>query len=394
MNIDPQVLAETIVDRALPSSSSSTSNVTVTPVPASLIDTTFSTSTNVTTTVLGASIVSFSDEYFASASNLLTSTPPIRKAGVFVHTGAWYDGWETRRHNSKEYDWVVIKLGCVARIEAVEVDTAYFNGNEAPAAGLDGCLLTKEGEAGSGVEKEDFARWHEILPPSNCGPSQRQAWKLSGPAVQGKEFTHLRLKQYPDGGIARLRVYGTVVPPSLPPSVTSGKEERPQEDLAAALNGGVAIACSDQHFGGKHYLVLPGRGKDMGDGWETARSRTKGHTDWAIIKLGLKGRKIEKVVVDTKDFRGNFARAVKVEAWATEAAKAALATESDPKADGTGWKELVKGEQPCQADHEHEFEGEQLVLSTPPEGHVWTHVKLTIVPDGGVKRLRILGRRA
>jgi len=289
---------------------------------------------------------------------------------------------------------VVIKLGCVARIDAVEVDTAYFNGNEAPRAGLDGCSLSKEDEEGSGFEKEEFNRWSEILPPSKCGPSQRQAWKVSGPGVQGKEFTHLRLKQYPDGGIARLRVYGTVIPPALPLAVTSGKEERPVEDLAAALNGGVAIECSDQHFGGKHYLVLPGRGKDMGDGWETARSRVKGHTDWVIIRLGLRGRKIEKVVVDTKDFRGNFPRAVKVEAWATEVAKAALGTEADPKADGTGWKDLIKGEQSCQADHEHVFEGEQLVLSDPPEGHVWTHVKMTIIPDGGVKRLRIFGRRA
>jgi len=394
MEINIQPLAETVVEKAIPLASSSTSNVTITPVPASLIDTIFSTSTNITTTVLGASIVSFSDEYFASASNLLTPTPPIRKPGVFVHTGAWYDGWETRRHNAKEYDWVVIKLGCVAQIDAVEVDTAYFNGNEAPLAGLDGCSLTNEEENDSGVDKDDFTGWSEILPPSNCGPSQRQAWRLSGPAVQGKEFTHLRLKQYPDGGIARLRVYGTVVPPSLPPSVTSGKEQRPVEDLAAALNGGVAIECSDQHFGGKHYLVLPGRGKDMGDGWETARSRINDHTDWVIVQLGLRGRDIEKVVVDTKDFRGNFPRGVKVEAWSTDIAKAALGTEAAPKADSREWKELVKGEQACQADHEHVFEGEQLVVSAPPEGQVWTHVKMTIIPDGGVKRLRVFGRRA
>jgi len=311
-----------------------------------------------------------------------------------VHTGAWYDGWETRRHNQKEFDWVVIKLGCVARIDAVEVDTAYFNGNEAPAAGLDGCLLAREEEEGSGVDKVDYKGWSTILPPSTCGPSQRQAWRVSGPGVQGKEFTHLRLKQFPDGGIARLRVYGTVVPPQLPASVTSGQEERPQEDLAAALNGGVAIGCSDQHFGGKNYLILPGRGKDMGDGWETARSRVKGHTDWVIIKLGLKGRKIEKIVVDTKDFRGNFPRAVKVHGWAMEAAKAALGTENTPEAGDAGWTALTQGEQPCQADHEHVFEGGELVVSEPPEGQVWTNVKMTIMPDGGVKRLRIFGRRA
>lgn len=392
-----EVNAASLVDRVIApiASSKSTPTVTATPIPAALIDTTFSSTTNLSTTVLGAQILSFSDEYFASAANLLTPGPPVRKPGVFVHTGAWYDGWETRRHNPKEYDWVVIKLGCVGVIDAVEVDTAHFNGNEAPFAGLDGCFLTPEEEeaGGSGVEKEDFARWTEVLPPSKCGPSQRQAWRVSGPGVSGVQFTHLRLKQYPDGGIARLRVYGTVVPPPLPASAAASGQ-RPVEDLASALNGGVAIECSDQHFGGKAYLVLPGRGKDMGDGWETARSRTKGHTDWAIIKLGLKGRKIEKVVVDTKDFRGNFPRAVKVEGWATEVAKAALGTESDPKADAAGWLPLVQGEKPCKADNEHIFEGTELAASDAPEGHVWTHVKMTIIPDGGVKRLRIFGRRA
>jgi len=387
----PHIIAEAVGDQVGPPSAAS-SNVTTTPVPAALIDTAFSSSTNLTTTVLGAEIVSFSDEYFASASNLLTPTPPIRKPGYFVHTGAWYDGWETRRHNPKEFDWVVIKLGCVGTIDAVEVDTAHFNGNEAPFAGLDGCFLTSEQEGGSGVEKEDFQGWTEVLPPSKCGPSQRQAWKVSGAGVTGKEYTHLRLKQYPDGGIARLRVYGQVLPPPLPASAAGG--ERPLEDLASALNGGVAIECSDQHFGGKSYLLLPGRGKDMGDGWETARSRTKGHTDWVIFRLGLKGRKIEQVIVDTKDFRGNFPRSVQVHGWSTEAAKAALGTEADPKAGDAGWVPLIQGDQPCKADTEHVFEGGELVASDAPEGQVWTHAKMTIIPDGGVKRLRVFGRRA
>jgi len=196
----------------------------------------------------------------------------------------------------------------------------------------------------------------------------------------------------PDGGIARLRVYGKVVPPPLP--VGTESSERPLEDLASALNGGVAIACSDQHFGTKSNLVLPGRGKDMGDGWETARSRTVGHTDWALIKLGLKGRSIEKVIVDTKDFRGNFPRAVKVEGWPQEPAKAALGTEGEPSVDSAGWIPLIEGEKPCQADTEHVFEGDELVANVPLQDWVWTHVKMTIIPDGGVKRLKIFGRRA
>ena len=147
------------------------------------------------------------------------------------------------------------------------------------------------------------------------------------------------------------------------PSTTAG--DRPLEDLASALNGGVATSCSDQHFGVKSYLLLPGRGKDMGDGWETARSRTPGHTDWVVVRLGLKGRSVEKVVVDTKDFRGNFPRAVKVEAWSVESAKAALGTEDEPKAKSQGWTALVAGEQPCKADTEHVFEEKDLVFPRP-----------------------------
>jgi allantoicase len=389
--IHSQTVAEAVLD-AVPAAGSSTADIKVTRVPVALIDTTFSSSTNLSTSVLGAEVLAFSDEYFAAAANLLTPTPAIRKPGVYVHTGAWYDGWETRRHNQKPYDWVVIKLGVVGTIEAVEVDTAHFNGNEAPAAGLDGCFLSDDDAKPSGVDKEDFSKWSEILPPQDCGPSQRQAWRVSGPGVSGKEFTHLRIKMYPDGGIARLRVYGSVVPPPL--ASTAAGPERPSEDLVSALNGGVAISCSDQHFGVKSNLLLPGRGKDMGDGWETARSRSKSHTDWVIARLGLKGKSIDKVVVDTKDFRGNFPRAVKVEGWAIPAAKAAFGTEEEPQHDSDGWLPLITGEQPCKADHEHVFESSDLVFPQPPEGQLWTHVKMTILPDGGVKRLRVFGKRA
>ncbi len=380
---------DTHKDKILPSSSTVSvthPSISVTPLPASQIDATFSTTTNLSTTVLGASIVSFSDEYFASAANLLTPTPAIHKPGVYVHSGAWYDGWETRRHNQKPFDWVVVKLGCVGVIEGVEVDTAHFSGNEAPEAGLDGCSLPKGNED---VGKEEFAGWSEILPKQACGPSQRQAWKVEGEGVRGRQYTHLRLKMYPDGGIARLRIYGHAVPPPLA-SLVDSEGHAPIEELSSALKGGVAISCSDQHFGVRSNILLPGRGKDMGDGWETARSKTKGHVDWVICRLGLKGKSVDKVVVDTKDFRGNFPRAVKVEGWLEAKDEAAL----QPEADDEGWVELVRGEKPCQADTEHVYDEQDLSTRIIPDGNVLTHVKMTIIPDGGVKRLRIFGRRA
>lgn len=86
---------------------------------------------------------------------------------------------------------------------------------------------------------------------------------------------------HPDGGIGRFRAYGKVLPPAPSNSVAA-------EDLAHVLSGSSVVGESDQHFGRGGNLILPGRGKDMGDGWETKRSRGRlgsGKGDWVVIKL-------------------------------------------------------------------------------------------------------------
>lgn len=180
---------------------------------------------------------------------------------------------------------------------------------------------------------------------------------------------------YPDGGIARFRLYGTAVPvfPADPEAII---------DLAHVSSGGLAISCSDQHFGTKDNLLLPGRGVDMGDGWETARSRTPGHTDWVIVKLGAPGH-IEEVIVDTMHFRGNFPQAVEVHAL-YEPEKEKKVEEADKR-----WVKIVNPT-PCKADTEHAFPSTSLLGEI---GGVVSHVKLVIIPDGGVKRLRVFGKR-
>jgi allantoicase len=114
---------------------------------------------------------------------------------------------------------------------------------------------------------------------------------------------------FPDGGIARFRLFGVVVP-VFPESATT-------VDLAHVANGGLAVAYSDQHFGRASNILLPGRGVNMGDGWETRRSRGPDHCDWVVVKLGAEGV-IKKVVVDTAHFRGNFPKMVKLEATNTQ----------------------------------------------------------------------------
>jgi allantoicase len=360
----------------------------VTRVPNDQIDQVFARTTNLASSALNATVLACSNDYFAGAANLLTPTAPIHKPGVFVHTGAWYDGWETRRHNPEPYDWVVIKLGVAGgAIEGVEVDTAYFVGNYGEKAELQGAYVPggQGGVSDEDIASLDYKGWSTILPVVECGPSQRRAWKIdSYDPANPKPYTHVRLLMYPDGGFARLRLYGHAIPPP-PPSSAAAQGQEQEEELSSALLGGLALSASDQHYTPASNTILPGRGKDMGDGWETARSRTPGHVDWAIFRLGVPGT-VRKVVVDTKDFRGNFPREVRVHGLVKSDST------EEPGHDHPGWVELLSGDKKTQADTEHVFEGADLAAGGDDK-RVFTHAKLTLVPDGGVKRFRIFGQR-
>lgn len=234
---------------------------------------------------------------------------------------------------------------------------------------MEGCFATNDEE--ESVKSKNFSRWEVILPKQECGPNQRQGWLL--PAVTEKAYTHIRLQMYPDGGIARFRLYGDVVT-VLP------KDPEQVFDLAATVNGGMAVSCSDQHFGTKDNLLLPGRGVDMGDGWETKRTRGV-HVDWVIVKLGVPGI-ISKIIVDTAHFRGNFPQGVQVFA----ALPSAMAPEHD---DTHAWTQILPP-QKTGPDAEHEYGADVLEAV---KDVAYAYVKLVIIPDGGVKRFRVLGRR-
>ncbi|KAF2218529.1 galactose-binding domain-like protein, partial [Elsinoe ampelina] len=343
------------------------------PVPVDQISTVFgSDSIDLISKPLGSRILGFSDEWFAEAANLTVPSAPVHKPGVFTYAGAWYDGWETRRHNTEPFDWVVFRLGVSSgKVKGVEIDTAFFNGNHAPEVVVEGCFISDEQEGET--LKKDFAGWETILEKQECGPSQRHAWLVR--QEEGRQYTHVRLCMFPDGGIARFRLYGTVVP-VLPQDVGE------VFDLAATVNGGVAVKCSDQHFGTKDNLLLPGRGVDMGDGWETKRSRGV-HVDWVIIKLGLPGV-IEKVVVDTAHFRGNFPQKVQV-----FAAKPTADGKVPEHEDHEKWVQILAPSK-TGPDKEHEYGQAELVEI---KDTTYAYVKLVIMPDGGVKRIRVFGRR-
>ncbi len=148
-------------------------------------------------------------------------------------------------------------------------------------------------------------------------------------------------------------------------------------DLAAVENGGVVEACNDMFFGPKDNLIMPGRGVNMGDGWETKRKRNLPGNDWVILQLGAAGN-VRRVVVDTCHFKGNFPDRCSLEGINAPGAKA-----KDLESEA-GWQPLL-AETKLQGHHIHAFSSE-----LKARGPV-THVRLRIFPDGGVSRLRVFG---
>jgi allantoicase len=312
---------------------------------------------------LGGRALFASDEFFAPRQNLLKPGRGVFIPGKFTARGKWMDGWETRRRRTPGHDWCVVKLGLRGLVRAVDVDTNHFSGNQPEGCSIDACDLPG---ATSPAALRDAA-WVLVLPQKPLGPSARHLFEIH----EERPFTHVRLNIYPDGGVARLRVHGEV-------AVDWGRV-RGSLDLAAIGFGGVVMAVSDEHFGRKENLLMPGRAPNMGDGWETRRRRGPGH-DWAIVKLGTAGL-LEKIELDTNHFKGNYP-----ESAVLEAVSAPGASVEDLLTAGHDWNVIVPRTK--LAPHKRHS------LTKLAERGPFTHVRLQIFPDGGVSRLRIHGRPA
>jgi allantoicase len=215
----------------------------------------------------------------------------------------------------------------------------------------------------------DAIQWTEILPPSQLAGDSQNAF-----ACESKQrCTHLRFKIYPDGGVARLRVYGEVAPDWDRLERIGG-----DVDLAAVENGGLVLDCSDMFFGHRHNLIMPGRAANMSDGWETKRRRGPGH-DWTIIRLGRPGQ-IRRLEVDTAWFKGNFPESCELEATSASDLPEENLTDS-----AVEWKSVLPRTR-LQAHTRHFFESEIL------DAGAVSHLRFNIFPDGGVSRLRVYGK--
>jgi allantoicase len=309
---------------------------------------------------LGASPIYCTDDFFAECSRMLESQAPVFIDGKFDDNGKWMDGWETRRRRDGGYDHAIVQLGLAGIINGVDIDTTHFTGNYPPAASLDAC--------NSAGDPDDNTDWVNLIPSVSLNGDSHHYFEIE----DNQSFTHVRLNIYPDGGVARLRIYGQVQ------CAWSEKDPKEEYDLAATENGGRAIAWNDAHFGAASNLLAPGRGVNMGDGWETRRRREPGN-DWCIIELGHVGV-IEQAIVDTAHFKGNYPDRCSLQAALVEGGtRDSIVTQS------MFWPELLAPSK-LEMDHVQEFSD-----SIQTIGSV-SHVRLNLFPDGGVSRLRLLGR--
>lgn len=315
---------------------------------------------------VGGETLSCSDDFFAGMENLIKPGRGVFIDDKFTDRGKWMDGWESRRSygrdNGREFDWCILRLGIKGVIRGFDIDTNYFRGNAPETVSVEACV--SEGQP------DEHTVWHTVLETVAVDAHSQNIFEINNDI----SWTHVRLNMFPDGGIARLRVYGE--------ADVNWNDFLDGEliDLAYIKNGAKALLVSDMFFSDKNNLIMPGRGKDMGDGWETKRRRDPG-PDWSIVKLAAQGS-IEKVIVDTCHFKGNFPDTFTLEGMISDSDDFTNANQEDK------WQPIIARTK-LYAHREHLFINEIIPTSTEQ----FTHLRLNIFPDGGISRLRAFGKK-
>jgi len=309
---------------------------------------------------MGTKIVFKTDEFFASAKRIINPWSPIFKEGVFDKHGKWMDGWETRRKRNKGHDYLILKLGKPGRIHKVDIDTSYFSVNQPNKISLDACFSKKK------ILNKN-SKWIKIVKKKIAKPNSHHFFNIKNKST----FSHVKLNIYPDGGVARIRIYGSMQ--------IKKKFDNKIINLTSVLNGATPIACNNEHFGRAENVLAPGMGKNMGDGWETRRSRGK-NFDWLILKCAAVG-KIKKIQIDTHHFKGNYPDKCSLQATYLNTKMSSKNIVKKSKK----WKFLLNNVK-LYAHRKHNFKNMLM------KNKKVNYIKINIFPDGGISRIRVFGR--
>ena len=308
---------------------------------------------------IGSKIIYKTDDFFAAADRILNLDNPVFKDGLFDKHGKWMDGWETRRRRSKGYDYLIVKLGKPGKIFDIDIDTSHFNGNQPTHASLEGCF--------SRSKPNKKTKWTRLLGKKKLGPNKNHNFKSQNKST----FNYIRLNIFPDGGVARLRLYGKI-------EIDKKTINNKNINLTSVLNGASIVGCNNEHFGRAENIIAPGKGKNMGDGWETRRSRGK-NFDWLIIKFGKPGL-IKKLEIDTHHFKGNYPDSCSIQ---TAIINKDLSNNLIVK-NSKNWK-FILNKSKLSAHKKHVFK--KFLIKRNKENYL----KINIYPDGGISRIRAFG---
>ena len=309
---------------------------------------------------LGSKVIFRTDDFFASADRIIDASEPVFKEGLFDKNGKWMDGWESRRKRTPGHDYLIIKLGKPGSISKVNVDTSHFNGNQPSMISIEACNSKSN-------NIKNF-KWKSLLGKKKTKANSPHIFKTSSKSV----FTHIKLNIFPDGGVARLRLYGNI-------SKEKNDFKNKTINLASLLDGASVIACNNEHFGKAENILAPGKAKNMGDGWETRRRRDKGF-DWLILN-SIDGEKIDKIEISTHHFKGNFPSHCSLQAAYITTKKSSSSIVSG----SNKWKTLMNKTM-LKANKTHTFRN---VLM---KNDKINFIKINIFPDGGISRFRIFGK--
>jgi allantoicase len=318
---------------------------------------------NLAARVLGAGVVAASDDAFGAKESLVADGDPDTTAGRFSLVGEVVDGWETRRRRTPGHDWALVRLGAPGTVAQVVVDTRGFTGNFPARYAVDAC--TVEGHPAPSDLLE--ADWEPLVPLTPLASSGVAVHDVAGAASDARR-THVRLRQEPDGGIARLRVLGTPVPdPAWFDGVTV--------DLLAQGLGGLVTSWSDAFYTHPEVLTRPDLPRTMGEGWEARRRRDDGH-DHAVLRLAAAAEPAV-LEVDTSCYVYNASSHVAVFGASSQVT-------TPPTVDDDVWFPLLP-KVALQPDTRHRF---RLGL-LPADDVVW--LRLDVFPDAGLARVRLHG---
>jgi allantoicase len=326
------------------------------------IDSTIKGLVNLASPKMGTKILAFSDDFFGEVTRMLNDKDPIFIEDKYDNHGKWMDGWESKRRRDGGNDWAIIKLGSAGIISKIEIDTSYFTGNFPPFFSLEGIY--------SETEPDKDSNWTTLIDKTSLIGDCKNNFELN----LKETLNFIRLQIFPDGGVARIRLFGEVK--------YNWKQFNSDEiiELSSLKLGGSILAYNNAHYGDVSALLSDGRGKTMGDGWETRRRREPGN-DWIIIKLAQKGN-IEKIEIDTAHFKGNYPDRASIQATSIDK----NITTKDLIQNSENWN-IILNETKLSADNIHKYK-----INSNSKNEA-THIRLNIYPDGGVSRLRIFGTK-